>query len=108
MMEVHAETAARGDGSRSRTGDGLHANAPGHDQARREAGPKDRQTEVEEPGAESASPRCNGTALRLDGCAASEQQPDEALAAVTPAVRGIKTLAVLAVAFVAAIASYDH
>jgi hypothetical protein len=59
--------------------------------------------------AEAASARTNGSSPR-PGLRTGSELPSAAgpAAAVTPVVRGITTLAVLAVALVAAVASYDH
>jgi Protein of unknown function (DUF2637) len=59
--------------------------------------------------AEPASDRTDGSRRHPDRRSASEwRPPEDAPTPVTPLVHGITTLAVLAVALVAAIASYDH
>jgi hypothetical protein len=106
VAEVHAEAAAADNGrhpERHVVGKGrehdpgrLHSE---HDQ--REAGIGRR--------AEPASDRTNGSRRHPDRRSASERRlPEEVPTPVTPLVHGITTLAVLGVALVAAIASYDH
>jgi hypothetical protein len=105
VAEVHAEAA---------TGNGAHpprersAEAP-------DDSPHLSEAETDEQGrgaagrAEAASARTNGSSPRPDLRTGSElPSPVGTPAAVTPVVRGITTLAVLAVALVAAVASYDH
>ncbi|MGH9248383.1 MAG: DUF2637 domain-containing protein [Acidimicrobiales bacterium] len=104
VAEVHAE-AARTNGGGAETGDSPDPHARSRDQPRRETGPKDRQADVAERGAESAWRSSNGAAPRSDRRAGSERPPGNEAPTV---VRGITTLAVLAVAVVAAVASYDH
>jgi hypothetical protein len=67
------------------------------------------QSDIEDLGAESARRSGNGAAPSSGDRAAPERpQNHEAPTEVTTMVRGITTLAVLAVAVVAAVASYDH
>jgi hypothetical protein len=56
----------------------------------------------------SGSQLGDGSVQLLRGRAVSERRDGEAPSGVKPAVRSITTLAVLAVALVAAVASYDH
>jgi hypothetical protein len=105
VAEVHAEAA---------TGNGRHAprDRPGGapDDIPAPLKPDTRERDGSTAGrAEAASGRTNGGSPRLGRRTGSEPPSAiEAPAAVTPLVRGITTLAVLAVALVAAVASYDH
>lgn len=106
VAEVHADAAA--------TGSGNHPAGQAHDDGSDRGGallqvdPYSGTADVAER-AEAASNRTNGSTPHTDRRTASERRrPDDTPAPVTPMVRGITTLAVLAVAFVAAIASYDH
>jgi hypothetical protein len=105
VAEVHAEAAA---------GNGAHPPRDHPDEAPDDVPARLTPDTLERGGsiagrAETASTWTNGysppSGLR------TESEPPSAIdapAAVTPLVRGITTLAVLAVALVAAIASYDH
>jgi hypothetical protein len=106
VAEVHAEAAAAGNGLHR----GRHVAGQG-----REHDPTGLQAEHDrgEAGigrrAEPASDRTDGSRRHPDRRSASEWRPrEDAPTPVTPLVHGITTLAVLAVALVAAIASYDH
>jgi Protein of unknown function (DUF2637) len=96
------------------TGNGGHqaSDAPdnGLDRDRARSGPKPDGGDGDVEGrAEAASGRTLGANPHADLRTASERwRSDEAPTQVTPMMRGITTLAVLAVAFVAATASYDH
>jgi hypothetical protein len=108
VAEARAEAAV---GSNGRGPDsGPHTNGAGRDPggARLETGPASRRARVEGREAESASVSGNGAATASTRNAASTLQLPGTLSPVTPGVRRVTTLAVLAVAFVAAAASYDH
>jgi hypothetical protein len=105
VAEVHAE-ATTGDGSDP----GRHVpdEEREHDPTRPQPddGPRDAAVGRR---AEPASNRTNGSRRHPERHAAWERRPPEdAPTPVTPLVHGITTLAVLAVALVAAVASYDH
>lgn len=106
VAEVHAEAAAAGNGSHP--GRHVAGEGRGHDPARSQP-ERDRADASIVRRAEPASDRTNGSRQPPDRRSASERRPPEnAPTPVTPLVHGITTLAVLAVAVVAAIASYDH
>jgi Protein of unknown function (DUF2637) len=106
VAEVHAEAAATGNGwHRGRHVAGEESE---HDPARSQR-ERDRGEASIGRRAEPTPDRTNGSRRHRDRRSASERHPSEdAPTPVTPLVHGITTLAVLAVALVAAIASYDH
>jgi Protein of unknown function (DUF2637) len=109
VAEVHAEATAAPNGSRPTARHAHETIALDDDPTSRTHRPDARQPDDADRGADSASARSNGSAPPWTGRAASARlTSDEARSAVTPTVRRITTLAVLAVALVAAIASYDH
>lgn len=108
VAEVHAEAAAGGDGGGLARDRAPEIKVLGLEHAPVQRGHEGGQAHGDEGDAVPASARSNASGSVSARRAALEWQPDEAPSAATPAVRGITTLAVLAVALVAAIASYDH
>jgi Protein of unknown function (DUF2637) len=109
VAEVHAEATAGSNGRRPTPH--LARETAGLDDRRasRPPQPVGRRTDDGDRGAESASARGNGSAPPLASRATSARLcSDKTPTAVTTTVRRITTLAVVAVALVAAIASYDH
>jgi Protein of unknown function (DUF2637) len=108
VAEVHAEATAGGKGVHATTGDSRERKtADGHEGP--DAGPDGVQSDIVDGGAESAWRRSNGAAPPSGDRAASERPHDQkALTDVSATVRGITTVAVVVVAVVAAVASYDH
>jgi hypothetical protein len=106
VAEVHAGVTAAGNGwHRGRhVPDGEREHDPTRSQPEHDRGDAGVARR-----AEPASDRTDGSRRHPDPRSASERRPPEdAPTPVTPLVHGITTLAVLAVALVAAIASYDH
>jgi hypothetical protein len=108
VAEVHAEATAGGNGVHATTGDSCERKtADGH--AGPDAGREGVPSDIVDRGAESAWRRSNGAAPPSGDRAASERRHDhKALTEVSATVRGITTIGVVAVALVAAVASYDH
>jgi hypothetical protein len=104
---VHAEATAGGNGSYQASRRPRRTNPPDPEHAPRWTGPEGGQADVEDR-AEAAVSMGDGSVQLLRGRAVSERRDGEAPSGVNPAVRSITTLAVLAVALVAAVASYDH
>lgn len=101
VAEVHAEAVA---GNGTRPARDLPGDAPDDGPALSEAGAHEYGRR-----AEAASARTDGSSQRAGLRTGSELlSAVDPAAAVTPVVRGITALAVLAVALVAAVASYDH
>jgi hypothetical protein len=105
--EVHAEATAGGHGTYPPPGRSLRTSPPDPEHAPRGTGLERRQADVEDR-AEAAVSMGDHSEPRSRGRAVSEQRAGEAPSGVTTAVHSITTLAVLAVALVAAVASYDH
>ena len=108
VAEVHAEATAASNGSRP-TAHARETTRQDDDRPSVTRQPRGRWTDDDDRGAESASAGGNGSSPALARSAASARlQSDGTPSAVPSAVRGITTFAVLAVAVVAAVASYDH
>jgi len=105
---VHAEAAAAGDGTGLARGRAPEIEVLDLEHAPMRGGHKGSQARGDEGDAVPASERTNGSGSVSARRSVLERQSDEAPSTATPAMRGITTLAVLAVALVAAIASYDH
>lgn len=109
VAEVHAEA---GDGNGRHSAPERPAETTGHDPAPTPVGANGSHADMDD-----AEPEPSGRGVDAPpspGRTASEPQrpdlrpPEHRPATVAPIVRGITTLAVLAVAVVAAVASYDH
>lgn len=104
MAEVHAEATASGNRVHATTGDSRERKMLDGDQGP-DAGPEGVQSDIEDRGAESAWRSSNGVApLSGDRAASEGPQDNKAQTEVSAMVRGITTVAVLAVAVVAAVA----
>ena len=109
VAEVYAEAIATGNGSRPTEHHARESPGLDHRRASLTLRPEGRPTDDADSGADSALGESNGSAPPSARRAASVPPSiDGAPSAVTPAVRSITTMAVLAVALVAAVASYDH
>jgi len=107
VAEVHAEATASGNGVHATTSDSRERKTLNGDQGP-DAGPEGVKSGIEDRGAESAWRNSNRAAPSDDRAASERSQDKRAPTEVSAMVRGITTVAVVAVAVVAAVASYDH